>query len=88
MRPHLTRSDVIRAALLRCRYAGRYDHLGDPDRTPATQDESAEEGWAAHARGVPTNIYLETHQLGLTQPIPGRGPRLTEAGVEWLKVHR
>jgi hypothetical protein len=87
-RPRLTQSDVIRAALLRCRYAGRFDTLADPDRARATADEAAEEAWAAHARGVPTTVYLETDQLGLTEHVPGRGQRLTAAGTAWLAEHR
>jgi|HubBroStandDraft_2_1064218.scaffolds.fasta_scaffold00990_15 hypothetical protein len=87
-RPRLTSIDVIRAALLRCRYAGRFDTLTDPDRARATAGEATEEARAAHTRGVPTTIYLETTRLGLTEHMPGRGHRLTAAGAAWLAERR
>ncbi len=68
-----------RAALLRCRYAGRYDNLLDKDRQRPTLEESLEEQKADRVR-VPSDVYPRLVTRGLLAWRVGGGARLTDAG--------
>ena len=75
-RPRKTKADVRRAALLKCRYAGRYDALGT--RSVAPENEALQEQWAATIH-VPAAVFLALVGEGLLDGNRGRF-RLTEAG--------
>lgn len=76
-------ANVERAALLKCRHAGRYDDLGGKNRKRGTAEEYAEEAWAGQQR-VPSKLFLELQDRGLIHSDRGCF-RLTKAGREALE---
>lgn len=79
----LTKSE--RAALLKCRYAGRYDTLLDPKRKRATREEAAEEQAASFVT-VSVKTFARLTERGLITPAPRS--RLTDAGRAALETSK
>lgn len=76
-------SKVERAALLRCRYAGRYDDLRNPNRDRGTTEEHLEEQ-AASRGSVPHTMFRDLAKRGLLTD--GARHRLTDAGRNALRT--
>ena len=77
-----TRMSEERAALLRCRYAGRYDDLM-AGRAGYPEDEALDEQAAASVV-VPRSVYSRLIARGLVAYRGGGGLRLTQAGRDAL----
>lgn len=72
----------VLAALLKCRYAGRYDNLGSPNRIRATETEAKEEQKAASIR-INKETWILLGARGLIVRTGGQ-VRLTKEGFETL----
>lgn len=74
-----------RTALLKARYAGRYDNLGA--RLPYPKDEAVEEN-AVTRMSVPRRVYVALVERGLLAFKNGNEAcfRLTDAGRDALKA--
>lgn len=69
---------IERAALLKCRHAGRYDTIGKKVRKFATPAEAAEEQ-AAWNQEIPARVWLDLAKRGLIHR-ENQVYRLTDAG--------
>ena len=73
-----------RAALLRCRSAGRYDGLGKKSRKPTPPNEAAEEQ-AVWNVDIPARVWLDLDRRGLISRKDNLY-RLTDAGRAALAI--
>lgn len=75
---------IDRAALLKCRHAGRYDNLGKKGRKPATPQEAADEQ-RAWKQDIPTGVWFDLEARGLIRR-EHQVYRLTHAGRAVLEA--
>jgi hypothetical protein len=80
-------ADIERAALLKCRYAERYDRLGKNWKR-GKPEEYAEEQKASSVH-TPSKLFGELIERGLLwRPWNDARIRLTDAGREALRIRR